>query len=299
MSNSLLSNYTFTEIFKAVNEEPNLNKAAKRLGVFRQSLANFVDKYRGEGSTALKDPKIFILDIETAPDLAYVWGRWKQNIPQVMVEEEGGILTWAGKWFDSSTVVSDTCNMRTRNDKKLLELLRDYLDKADIVVGHNMRKFDIRKINARFIIHGIPKPSPYKIVDTLLVSRKHFGFNSHKLDDICSRLGIENKVSTSFSLWRGCMQGNTEAFDTMLSYNEQDVVITGELYNKLLPYIDSHPNLSAMKETVSCPKCGSEEIEETGKSTLCISKKYPLYVCKCCGGHCKRVGDILSNCKEY
>lgn len=44
--------------------------------------------------------KILVLDIETSPHLAYVWGLFKENIPIDRLIEEGRILCWSAKWLN-------------------------------------------------------------------------------------------------------------------------------------------------------------------------------------------------------
>ena len=47
------------------------------------------------------DPKvsILILDIETAPNLAYVWKFFKANISPKQVLEDCSIMSWSAKWL--------------------------------------------------------------------------------------------------------------------------------------------------------------------------------------------------------
>ena len=45
-----------------------------------------------------KGPKVLLLDIETAPMLARVWGLWKQNIGLSMVEADWHVLSCDRDW---------------------------------------------------------------------------------------------------------------------------------------------------------------------------------------------------------
>src|SRR5690606_6157713 len=55
----------------------------------------------------VKKAKILLLDIETAPTLAWVWGRFKQNVEQIKVEIECYVITLDSKWLRLDTVASD------------------------------------------------------------------------------------------------------------------------------------------------------------------------------------------------
>lgn len=126
---------------------------------------------------------------------------------------------------------------RPMNDKALVTKLHGILSDADVIVAHNGNRFDIRKSNARFLYYNLPPIPPTKYIDTLLLAKKYFMFNSNKLDDVCQYLGIGMKTHTGgFPLWQGCMEGKKSAWDTMVRYNKNDVVILEKLYDKLLPW---------------------------------------------------------------
>lgn len=116
----------------------------------------------------MSSQKIFIFDIETAPIAAWVWGLFDQNVGLEMIASDWHVLSWSGKWHGAPAkeiMYYDQQNETDiENDKKILEELAKVLDEADVVVAHNGRKFDVKKINTRFLLHGIPIPSPYKVV---------------------------------------------------------------------------------------------------------------------------------------
>ena len=128
-------------------------------------------------------PKILLADIETSPLESYTWGLWDQNVGLEQIKTEWTILSYAAKWMHQSRVMyRDTGGRgkhKVRDDKPLMGDLWSLLDEADIVVAQNGKRFDCKKINARLIMHGYGPPSPYRVVDTLLVSKKYFAFTSN------------------------------------------------------------------------------------------------------------------------
>ena len=50
-------------------------------------------------------PKILVLDIETKPALAYVWGLFDQNIGLNQIVEVGSVICFAAKWYDERKVM--------------------------------------------------------------------------------------------------------------------------------------------------------------------------------------------------
>lgn len=58
------------------------------------------------------------------------------------------------------------------DDRDIISSLWDLINKADIVVTHNGNRFDIPRINSRFIIHDLPPTKPYFSIDTCQVAKR-------------------------------------------------------------------------------------------------------------------------------
>jgi hypothetical protein len=105
----------------------------------------------------------------------------------------------------------------------------------------------------------------YPNVDTLKVARRNFAFTSNRLDDLGKSLGIGRKVKHSgFELWLRCIKGNPKAWDRMRQYNMRDVKLLEKVYWKLLPWMETHPNLAILKGGKGCPKCGTSAVTKNG-----------------------------------
>lgn len=198
------------------------------------------------------------------------------------------MMSFAYKWEGKSTQVKALPDYAlykkdSTNDRELVKELWGIIDEADIIIGHNIDRFDLRKINARFLYHGLTLPSSYKTVDTLKVARKMFMLNSNKLDHIAKHLGIGEKVDTGgFGLWLECMAGVKSAWDLMKKYNKHDVDLTELVYKKLRPFSPNHPNLNVIKGTThDCPTCGSHSTQKRGFHLTKVGK-YQKYQCQAC-----------------
>lgn len=225
--------------------------------------------------------KILLLDIETAPNLAYVWGLWQQNVGISQIETAGYTICWAAKWLGEDKVMFDS--VRKSGEKKMLQRVHKLLNEADAVVHYNGVKFDMPTLNKEFIKHEMPPPAPYKHIDILLHCRRIFRFESNKLDYVAKALGLGGKVKhTGFELWRQCMQGDAEAWRQMEEYNRQDVALLEKLYEKVLPWITGHPNRSVHDEGKCCPNCGSDKYHARGYA-ITRAAKYKRYQCIGCG----------------
>lgn len=230
--------------------------------------------------------RTLIYDLETSPNLGYVWGRWQQDV--IAFEQEWMILSCAWKWLGDKSVHVVTME-KAADDLPVVEKLRELLDTADIVVAHNGLGFDDKKARARMLFHGLEPPSPFRSVDTLVLAKRSFAFTSNRLDDLCQVLGIGRKLgSGGFDTWRGCLQGDPDAWRRLVNYNKHDVAILEKLYLRLLPWAEGHPNVALIAEDPdACPRCGVVgQMIRQGWRYYGVTKR-PRFQCKACGGWCQ------------
>jgi len=231
--------------------------------------------------------KILLIDIETAPKIAYVWEFYKANISPKQVLTHGHILSYAAKWLGSDDVLY--AENRKSNDKRIVKNICSLLDEADIVIAHNAKKFDIPMINARALVHGISPPSPYKVIDTLISARSSIKLERYSLEYIAQVLGctpkLTNRKFPGFELWLECLRNNNQAWEELMEYNIQDVRTLEEVYIKLRPWIKNHPNVAIYQELAKpvCPKCGSHHVHFRGNYFTSLGK-YKRIKCLDCGG---------------
>lgn len=239
--------------------------------------------------------KILLLDIETAPSKAYIWSLWTEPKSVEFVYGDWFILCWCAKWLDQNKIFNEalidykTYSKEPENDKPIITKLWKLLDEADIVIAHNGIKFDIKKINTRLLIHGFPPPSPYKVIDTLMIARGTFAFMSNRLNDLARFLNIGKKLDTGgFKLWRDCLNGNKQAWKKMVNYCKHDIKLLEQVYLKLRPYTKRVPNIAVYenREDLACTKCGSTSVQSRGYYFTNASK-FRRYVCKDCGSWCR------------
>jgi hypothetical protein len=225
--------------------------------------------------------RILLLDIETAPNLAYVWGLWDQNISTGQIVDSGYVLCWAAKWLGEKTIAYDSVHKSA--PKKMLRGIHQLLDEADAVVHYNGTKFDIPTLNKEFLMHKMAPPAPYKQIDLLRVSRGAFRFQSHKLDYVSKSLGHVGKTKhEGFQLWVKCMANDKEAWKKMEAYNIGDVVQLEKVYHDFRPWIKNHPNMGAHDDHSGCPHCASEKLQRRG-TAVTSTIRYQRYQCGDCG----------------
>lgn len=286
MINMLLNLYdkcTYDEIAQKISKKFKLhisaNCARKAYERYRYPI---MDKSKKENG-----PKILIFDIETSPLLGNLWSLWQNGIGLNQLEKDWYVMSWSAKWYGSEEVMyMDQRNAKNpEDDKKILKELWKLLDQADIVISHNGRKFDVPKLNARFILNGMKPPSSFRNIDTCAIAKRHFGFTSNKLEYLTDKLCVKYKKLKhgrfpGQSLWTECQRGNKEAWKEMEEYNKYDVLSLEELYEVMVPW-DDKINFTVYFEDDRC-SCGSTNIVRNG-IYYTNANKYQKYKCSDCG----------------
>lgn len=236
---------------------------------------------------------VWIIDIETSPLLAFVWGRHDQNIGLNQIKEEWNIMAWAAKRLGDKackTQYKDQRDSLFQNDKDILGGLWKILDEADVIITQNGQNFDAPKLNARFIMNGMNPPSPYKHLDTYQIVRKVAKFTSNSLEyltgKLCTRYKkLSHKKFPGMLLWTECLKGNKKAWDEMKRYNIHDVLATEEFYNKIRAWApDSMPNTFFVEDPAKeCGRCGSTGKMQRRGERVNNKTRYTRYQCQGCG----------------
>lgn len=282
-----------------------------------ETWVSMTKKFKGHTANALRktyyrnirkpEIKVLIVDIETAPMLGYVWSLWDNNVALNQLKSDWYILSFSAKWlYDDAKNIIYMDQRKAKNiedDSKLLEKLWDLLDQADVIITQNGVKFDVPKINARFIQNGFPPPSSYRHIDTHQIAKRVFGFTSNKLeymtDKLCTTYKKQKHAKFSgFELWKQCLAGNINAWEEMRVYNENDVLSLEELYIVLAPW-DSRINFNVFKESLEteCNACGCTEFKSHGfKYTN--TGKFRRYVCENCGAEVSNKENLLTKEKK-
>ena len=189
-----------------------------------------------------------------------------------------------------------------KDDKALCQKLSKLISESDVIIGHNVKKFDLARLSARLAAHNLKPFEPKTIVDTLMACRRFFMFEANSLASVCAELGLEHKGhSGGFETSLACMAGNQKAWDSLLTYGKQDVVILRQLYKRILPWIENHPNLTLFspKTVFACPRCGSDHIQYRGYRYT-NTMRYMRFQCMDCGAWgSDRCTDLDKEEKSY
>lgn len=226
-------------------------------------------------------PRVLTLDLETSPNIAHVWALYDQTISLAQLQDTTKVISFAAKWHDRKTVIFKS-DFHDGHDA-MVQAAWDLIDQAEVVVHYNGTTFDIPHLHREFLLAGLTPPSPVKQVDLLRVVKANFRFTSNKLQHVSTQLGLAGKTKHSgHDLWVRCMAGDPVAWATMRKYNKQDVVLTEQLYDVLLPWIGNHPHVGQYTGLDCCQRCGSTELEKRGIAYT-PTASFQQYRCHGCG----------------
>lgn len=227
-------------------------------------------------------PLVVLLDIESSPALGWTWQRYETDV--LKCERDWQLLSFAWKELGRQPV---RCvarpDFKDKTDRALTVAAWKVLDEADVVIAHNGDRFDLRKLRAKFLEHGLAPPRPFKSIDTLKIARSQFAFSSNRLNDLAATLKVGEKLRTGgIDLWFDCLAGDAKAWARMRRYNAQDVALLERVYERLKAWAPSHPNLALYEDRPGCPVCSSLAVQRRGWNVNRAAKT-PRFQCNQCG----------------
>lgn len=269
--------------------------------------------------------KMLIYDIETDLSLkARIWRCGEQTIRHTQLDaahNTNGIICIAYKWFgDSKTHVLHGPGMIEKFDAVVRQ--------ADVTLGKNNDRFDIKHINTLRMLERLPPYPDWADTSEDLEKRlrKYFAFPSQSLDYISSLLGFGGKVKMEWNDWVAIADHNqlkkyealglfnTEqlnaiaqiefkksatkvrkegktALNKMLFYNKKDVDDTEAVLERVLPYITLKGNMSKLSKDflICCKVCGSSNLQKNG-TRVSMGIKYQRF-------HCNNHGAYAGQCR--
>lgn len=231
------------------------------------------------------------VDIETSPYLVWTYPLYDVNIQPENIEVPMQI-TSIGWMFEGDKKVSvegwdnNKNFLKCDKDKKLLKKVVPKLQLADILIGQNLKAYDVKKVNWRLCEHKIKPLGTLVPLDILKESRKVFSPPSNKLDFKSSNYGFGGKIPQSM---RDCIQvakGNKEAQKNRCKYNGKDVEDERAVFWRELDYYNLPIQIINMLRLFIktkgkpdfCIRCAALK-----KAKLNIVKDKQKYFCYNCG----------------
>lgn len=246
-------------------------------------------------------PRRLFFDIETSPNIGLFWeAGYKKDIPYDNIIKERAIICICYKWQDEKKVHSITWD-DNQDDKSMIKSFIEIANDANELVGHNGDGFDLPWIRTRCLYHGIPMFPTYSTLDTLKKARYYFKFNSNTLNYIGGYLGVGNKKSTGYDLWKKIvLEKDNKALKYMVEYCKQDVLLLEKVYKKLSNYISAnvHHGVIHNQNRCSCPECSSTNTHPSKYRMTSIGTMKVQLKCHDCGKYHTVAESTYNKCKH-
>jgi uncharacterized protein YprB with RNaseH-like and TPR domain len=220
------------------------------------------------------------LDIETKPAIVASFGIRDQHIGHKQILKDGGVICVGLKWHGERK--APVYSVWEHGRDAMLQATHDALCEADGVATYNGAAFDLPKLQGEFLLAGMP-PAPQVTQIDIYKSVRRLGFISNKLDYIAPLLGLGGKVKhEGLELWLKVMDGDEAAQKRMAKYCAGDVRLTEAVYDRVRPYIHSHPFMGLDIQPRDCPSCGSTRTQARGfyRTKASVRQRYQ---CQSCG----------------
>lgn len=283
------SKQTILDIIELKDKGYSGRQVAKMLGLGKSGVNAVYNQRNAILSEDSKTAKYLFIDLECSPDVAVSFRRFKANISQDNVLQNGGtLLSIAWRWMHepkAQGLALTPAEALSNNDRRLAATLWALIDEADAVIAHNAANFDIPLLKSRLVVNNLHPLKKVKIIDTLQIARQ-MKFQSNRLGSLGVILGEGAKAEHSgIKTWIGCMQGNQDSLDEMLAYNLEDVDLLYRVYHRLRQHDKQPLNAGLFANDAaehSCPVCGSHDVAKTGKLSYTNVSAFEEYECNEC-----------------
>ena len=326
---SKINQTDYQEYLELINQGNSQRTCCTILGLNRSTMQNYLKRVaededsesievkhmtRGELLGASKvekqQPRIVFWDLESSLMQGLHFGLWQQNISMRRVTKQTHLLS-ASFAFNDEEVQGFRLTpeqVKTGDDFDLVCKVVEAVNNCDLMVTFNGKKFDVKLLNTRAIFWGLPPVKTPKHIDLFEQSKRVFKFPSNSMQNVSMYLGLEGKLATSgSSLWERCFEWWNrdeceEALIEMVTYGDQDIVATRDLYKRFQGWMKGVPNLGTMtneitlNKTIRCIHCGSDDIFPMGDKAYTAVSSFDLYRCANIG--CRGVSRITKNGKH-
>lgn len=247
------------------------------------------------------EPRILFYDIETTYLQARVWRCGEQRInPSQLIEgyDQYNIICISYAWNDDKPAKVLDWGYREQNSKEMVRKFDKIIQSADVTIGKNSDRFDVKQINTQRLLHDLPPMPEWMLYtdDLEKQMRKYFYLPSQGLDYISHMLGLGGKDKMCFQDWIDIVeQKNKKSFTKMKDYCCKDVEDTRTIWNKVKHHCKPKLNFAAFaNKHLACVHCGSDNVRSNGGTRYSGLTKYKQFYCKDHHGYAGRASVLKS-----
>lgn len=128
-------------------------------------------------------------------------------------------------------------------------------EEADILVSFYGKEFDIKFLNTRMLLAGLPPLPPLgpKHVDVYYTSKMNLKLHSNRLQAVSETLGCPmSKTPVRADVWRKAQRGHTPSVKYVIKHCKLDILILEWVYLKLLGFMRTHPLVGSIEACKNC-----------------------------------------------
>lgn len=277
-------------------------KIAKQLGMGKTQINDVLKAYR-EGSLELSEPepkKINILywDLESSLMGTLTFGLWNQNISGNRITKHSHLLSnsWAFNDEPPQGVRLSPEDVAEGNDLLVVVDTIRAIEKSDLIISFNGKKFDVPLLKTRALLHGLPPIKFPPHLDLMQEAKRNFRFPSNSMQNMSLYLGEHGKLATSGrNLWERCYHYQNyddcnDALAQMLEYGLRDIDATRDLHKRMQGWFKSPVNIGLITKEINgvntkdnhdllCPHCSSKDVDKIGSKAYTSVSSFNIYRC--------------------
>ena len=171
------------------------------------------------------------------------------------------------------------------DDAPLMRAVHTILtEQADIIVTFYGKGFDRKFLNTRMMMAGL-RPLPplnHEHIDLYYIAKYNLALHSNRLAVVAQTLGCPvEKTALSGPIWMKAMAGDRPSIQYIKDHCVRDVEVLEYVYNKLKPYIRTHPRV--VQDLQGCRVCGGQRLHRRGMAIRNSKKPRARVQCQDCG----------------
>lgn len=171
------------------------------------------------------------------------------------------------------------------DDKALVEQAHAILVAADVIVTWYGKGFDSKFLNTRVLDAGLPPLPNTPHVDLYFTAKHHLLLSSNRLANVQDFLGLKtSKTPLTKRVWRQAQAGHVPSIEYVVTHCLKDVEVLEEAYDRLKPYVRSHPRMSGVAGpgVPGCRVCGAA-VQRRGQVATILKGPRQRVQCTKCG----------------
>ncbi len=199
-----------------------------------------------------------ILYIDTENSTS-VYENYGAKVPSKYLSYQNLVHEWFMLGWSASYVGSDKVwtgfvtaqEAKDRDDGGIAKRLHELMNATEIIAGHNIDGFDMKKCNTVFERHGLKPITGKKTIDTLKLARSKLSLESNCLDYVAQWLGFSGKDEITRQDWKDATAGKSKVIKKIETYCKGDVINGKNVLIRLLPLASKKFNFGAIKKEVT------------------------------------------------